>query len=176
VGASTRLCSPRGWVFRDYILEYAASPRNKPTVSGDEKGQNCIHQDSKTGSRTHFDGPPLNKPTVSFTDATVAANGGRTIRRKCVVWKVYLHKTAATTERDCTRTVTNLESVSCAIRRGGAFTLFMRTGDELFRIEQRNLKDGHPKAHEALKEELEHHTEPYPWREQCQQRLAISSL
>ena len=36
----------------------------------DEKGQNCIHQNSKIGSRTHFEAPSLNKPTVSFADTT----------------------------------------------------------------------------------------------------------
>jgi hypothetical protein len=30
-----------------------------------EKGRNCIHQNSKIGSRTHFEAPSLNKPTVS---------------------------------------------------------------------------------------------------------------
>jgi len=30
-----------------------------------EKGRNCIHQNSKIGSRTHFEAPLLNKPTVS---------------------------------------------------------------------------------------------------------------
>jgi hypothetical protein len=29
-----------------------------------EKGQNGIHQNSKIGSRTHFEAPSLNKPTV----------------------------------------------------------------------------------------------------------------
>jgi hypothetical protein len=30
-----------------------------------EKVQNGIHQNSKIGSRTHFEAPSLNKPTVS---------------------------------------------------------------------------------------------------------------
>ena len=33
MGASTRVCSPREWVFQDNILKYAASLMNKPTVS-----------------------------------------------------------------------------------------------------------------------------------------------
>ena len=39
-----------------------------------EKGQKCIHQNSKIGSRTHFEAPSLNKPTVSLQDLTSAVS------------------------------------------------------------------------------------------------------
>ena len=38
-----------------------------------EKGRNCIHQNSKIGSRTHFEAPSLNKPTVSLRGLTCSA-------------------------------------------------------------------------------------------------------